>query len=311
MAKSYRKMLVLAKKESVKDNDPIPTAGANAILCRGINPQPVNAEFVDRGLMRPYFGNTQTLAAGVHSRLEFEVEIQGSGSAGTAPGWGVLLEGCAFEEVIPTAGTEVQYRPISENLDSLTLYVYLDGLLYKMTGCYGNVAFDLTSRAVPIMRFQFIGTQHDGTDTSLPTGVDYSAFLTPKTVSRANTPTFSLHGVSNCVQTVNWDMQNQLVWRDLIGCGGSHISNRTPNGQISMEMTPIATKDWMTLVKEGTEGALNLVHGTVAGRIVEFDAPKVQLTNPQFADQDGILMLNAGLSLNPDFGNDEVVVTAR
>lgn len=311
MAKSYRKMLITAAIELSKDSDANPTPASNAILCRGINPQPVVAEFVDRGLMRPYFGNGQTLAAGVHSQVEFEVELQSSGTPGTPPAWGVLLRGCAFEEVTPTSGTEVRYSPISENLESLTIYVYLDGLLYKMTGCYGNVAFDFTSRAIPIMRFTFIGTQVNGADVSMPTTTDYSDFLTPRTVSRANTPLITLHGVSNCVQSINWDMQNQLVWRDLIGCGGSHISNRTPNGQIVMEMTPIGTKDWMSLIKDGTEDEINLVHGTSAGQIIEIEAPKAQFTNPQFSDQDGVLMLTAGLALNPDAGNDEVVVIAR
>lgn len=311
MAKSYRKMLITANLESVKDTDSNPTASANAILCRGINPQPVVAEFVDRGLLRPYFGNGQTLAAGVHSQVEFEVELQSSGTAGTPPAWGVLLEACAFEKVVPTSGAEVQYRPISENLQTLTLYMYLDGLRYKMTGCLGNVVFDITSRAIPIMRFTFIGTQVNGADVPLPTDTDYSAFITPRTVSRANTPTISIHGITNCTQSVNWDMQNQLIWRDLIGCGGSHISNRTPNGQIVMEMTSIAVKDWMTTVKNGTEAAFNLIHGVAAGQIIEIDAPKLQFTNPQITDQDGVMMLTAGVSLNPNFGNDEVIVTAR
>ncbi|MGE0803089.1 MAG: phage tail tube protein [Lautropia sp.] len=311
MAKSIRKMLITAKIEAVSGTDSNPTPSLNAILAKSINPQPIVAEFIDRGIVRPYFGNSQVLPAGVHSRVEFEVELQGSGSAGTAPAWGPLLRGCAFEEITPTAGTSVEYRPISEDFETLTLYVYMDELRFKMTGCLGTVAFDFTSKAVPVMRFAFIGIQDDMTDVVMPIDTDYSDFLDPKTVSRVNTPTITLHGVSNCVQSLTCDMQNQLIWRDLMGCGGAHISNRTPNGQLVMEMTKVSDKNWMQIIKNGSLDAINLVHGSVAGYIVEVAAPKTQFTNPQFTDQDGILMLSTGVSFNPNAGNDEFVLIAR
>jgi hypothetical protein len=53
-----------------------------------------------------------TLEEGV---VEFDVDLVGSGTAGTAPAWGPLIQACAFAEVI-VASTSVTYNPVSSGL---------------------------------------------------------------------------------------------------------------------------------------------------------------------------------------------------
>ena len=61
--------------------------------------------------IRAYFGNSEQLPAGIHSELDFEVELAGSGAAGTAPAWGPLIRACGMSETI-TAATDVKYAPV-------------------------------------------------------------------------------------------------------------------------------------------------------------------------------------------------------
>ena len=57
---------------------------------------------------------------------------------------------CGFAETV-TAATDVTYDPVSEGEPTLTLYGYLDGILFKMTGAKGNVTFTLNAKAIPVM----------------------------------------------------------------------------------------------------------------------------------------------------------------
>ena len=68
-------------------------------------------------------------------------------------------------------------------------------------------------------------------------------------------------------------------------------TDRQTVGSVVIEAPAIGTKDFFTLVDNETLVALQLVHGTVAGNIVQIDAPKVQLKNPTYSDSDGIAML--------------------
>jgi hypothetical protein len=49
----------------------------------------------------------------------------------------------------------------------------------------------------------------------------------------------------------------------------------------------------------------------VAGNIIQIDAPKVQLTSISEQDGDGELHYNLGLSLVPDAGDDEFILTVK
>lgn len=310
MAKLMKKTLLLAEIQSVQGTDPNPTAAANAMLIRNITPQPIAAEYVERSNIRPYFGNNSSLAAGIHREITFEVEIAGAGTAGGTPAWDALLRACGFAGSTPGGSPgEKQYRPISDSIPYVTLYYYLDGILWKMIDALGTVSFNFTAKQIPTMNFRFVSEYAAGTDTALPSGAIYSTFIAPVTVGKVHTPTFTLHGVSACMQSLTIDMANNLIYRDLVGCGGPAITDRKPTGQTVFELGTIAQKAWDEVVKNSTEGTLNFVHGRVAGNIVQIECPVVTCNNFALQDQDSIAMVSMGLAVNPSLGNDEIVIT--
>lgn len=311
MAKSMKNLVLLAKQEVTTGVDPVPTPEANAILVRGFTPQLINAEFVERNLIKGTKGNFGSLAVGVHRSFEFEVELAGSGAAGTAPKWAPLLMACGFNETL-VASTTATYAPISTGDTTVTMYGYLDGLLFKMTAAKGTVSFELNAKQIPVMKFKFIGEYSTPTDATFPSGIVFTGFQKPLTVSKINTPTFTIHGLAAVCNALSFDVANNLVYRDLIGASGPFSSDRKPTGSCTIEVPAVAAANFADLTRLGTEAALQVVHGTTAGNIIQVDMPKVQFNSaPAISNDNEIAMLGLGFNINPNAGNDELIIVAK
>lgn len=311
MSKSMKQMLLLAAVQTSRGNPAVPVPGTNAILARAVTPSLINAEFVDRALIRPYKGSSPQLAVGVHRILDFEVEYSSSGTPGTAPKVDPLLKACGFSSTV-TAGTSVVYAPVSSGEPLATLYCYLDGILFRMENSVGTVAFDYNSKQIPVMKFKFMGDYVDATDVTMPTGASYTGFIQPLTVGKDNTPTFTVHGVAAACSALSIDMAAQQTYRDIINFKGAISPDRKPAGSMTIELDSIASKNWGRAVREGAQGALQLVHGITPGNIVQVDAPALQLSSaPTLQDQDGVAMLSANFTLPPSAGNDELILTFK
>lgn len=306
-----RNTAVLAKIETVYGTDPVPTGAANAILVTDVSPRPMEMQTVDRALIRPFLGNSEQLPTQIYNGVEFSVELAGSGTAGTAPAMGPLLRACGFAETV-SAGTSVAYAPVSTGMESVTLYVNIDGVQHKSVGARGTVAFSFKNNERPMARFNFTGLFVPVADAALP-AVTLTAWKKPLPCNRTNTPTFTLHSYAALLDDLQIDMANQVVYRGLIGGAEFvRITDRKPAGSVLMEAVKVADKNWWTSIQNATNGALELVHGLTAGNIVEVDAPNVQMYSPTYQDQDGILMLSAQMAMTPGAtGNDELVLTFR
>lgn len=309
MALSMKNLVLLAMKQTALGTAAAPVPGTNAILCRGLTPQPIKGKFVERNLIRGAKGNYGAIMAGEHRQFEFEVELAGSGAAGTAPKFAPLLLGCDFAETL-TASTSAAYQPHGAEGDYITLFAYLDGMLFKLTDAKGTVSFTLNAEEIPVMKFTYIGKYETPTDALFPTGIVFTGFQKPVTVGDTNTATFSIAGLDLVTQSFSLDMSNQVAWRDLINRSGVRSPDRKPTASAVFEMTKVATKNWAEDVRLGTEMALSIVHGTVAGNTVAIAAPKLQFNQePSLSDADSVAMLNASFAVMPDAGNDEVVLT--
>lgn len=311
MALLSRKRTILAKIESVYGTDSVPTGAANAILIRNLNINPQETETAPRDVVRTYLGNSEQLPVAIHVMAEFEVEIAGAGAAGTAPAYGPLLRACGFAETI-NAGVSVVYAPISTGFESLSIYFNVDGVLHKLLGARGTMSMELNAKAIPVYKFKFTGLYSAVTDSAVPS-LTLGAWQKPLPVNGVNTTGFSIHSYgAGVLQSLSIDMANNVVFRSLVGAESTLITDRKPAGNITMEATTVAAKDWWTNIKNATTGSLSLTHGTVAGNKVVIAAPAVQLVNPAYQDLDGIQMLQAGLVLVPgSSGNDEVSITVQ
>lgn len=302
-----RKKLLVVKIEATYGVDSAPT-GAMAIQCTDLKITPLEADSVDRELVRPHLGASDKLVGGARVKIDVTCELTGAGAAGTVPNVDVLLRACGMAAVA-TAGQRVEYNPISGGFESATLYFNQDGLLHKATGCRGTWTIDLKTKDIPKIKFSFTGLYNPVTDTAMlvPT---YTAVQTPVVVSTAAT-TISIHGFAAKVESASIDLGHSVNYRELIGVRSVEIADRAAAGSVVMEMPAVAAKDWFDIVLKGTTGAVAIQHGTAAGNIVAIDAVKASVNSPSYSEADGYTMLNASLALTPNTGNDELKLTFK
>lgn len=309
MSMNMSNMVLLAMKQTAKGTPAAPVPGTHAILCRGLTPQPIKGKFVERNLLRGSKGNQGAIFASEHRTMEFEVELAGSGAAGTAPKFAPLLLGCDMSETI-TAATSAVYQPHGDEGDYLTLFVYMDGILFKMTDAKGSMSISLNAEEIPVMKFNYIGKYHAVEDAAFPTGIVFTGFQKPLTVGDTNTATFTIAGLGLVTKSFSVDLANQVAWSDLINDSGVRSPDRKPSASAVFEMTKVATKNWAEDVRLGTEMPLSVVHGLVAGNVVGITAPKLQFNQEPSLNDDGRkAMLNANFAVMPNAGNDELVLT--
>jgi hypothetical protein len=308
--KKMRKMAILAKIETVYGTDVVPTGAANAMVAGNVELTPLNGDVVERNNIQPYFGNNGAIQATFFGKAKFEVELAGAGAAGTVPKWGVLLRGCAASETV-NAGVSVTYAPVSSALESLTLYGNIDGINHVMPGAVGECKAVINAKGKPALQFEFTGLFSPLTDTVLP-AVVYTGWTKPVAVNKVNT-TCSLFATPVAMNSFELAFGNQVTKRDLVGVDTAEIIDRKSAGSIVFENTPIATKDWVTLAKTTTLGALALVHGTVAGNIVEVNsAAGCEISKPTYSNVDGVQMMNLQTRFIPSSaGNDEWSIVVR
>jgi hypothetical protein len=303
-----RRRTILAKIESTYGTDSVPTGSANAILVRNMTITPLNADMVSRDLVRPYLGTSEQLIAARHVAIEFEVEMAGSGTAGTAPAYGPLLRACGLSQTL-TASTQAAYSPVSSGIESVTLYHNVDGVLHRITGARGNATFNINARAIPTIQFQMTGIYNAPSDAALPT-VDYSAFQTPLASNTANTTGFSFFSFSGVLESLSLTLGNTVNYRSLIGSESVLITDRAVSGTAVFEAPLTAQKDFFAAALLSTLGNLSITQGTVAGNKFKIDSSRVDIANPTYTDNDGIHMLSVPFVCVPSSaGNDEVSIT--
>lgn len=317
-----RNTAVLAKIETTYGVDAAPAGAANAMLVSEISINPINAQLVDRDIIRPFLGASEQLTGTRYVELNFSVELVGSGTAGTAPAWGPLLRGCGFAEAL-TATTRVDYTLISTGQESLTIKWHDDGTLHTATGCRGTAQISLSAGGRPLVSYRFAGLYTTPTAAANP-AVTLTAFKTPQTVVDANsgdvmfgathTPSGApalTGGTAYPSQGLTLDLGNDIPFTALLGGETVDITARAVSGRVVMDLTAAQEVTFMGQVELATLQSVGLQHGTVVGNKVMVFMPGAQLFNPRKENVNGKRLIGFDLRGVPVSGNDELrIVTS-
>ena len=85
-----------------------------------------------------------------------------------------------------TANVRVEYNPITDSMEAVTIYYYDDGMEHKLLGCRGEMGIVLRVNELPKLRFRFLGL--DGGDTAAANpALTLTAWKTPAAVTDPNT----------------------------------------------------------------------------------------------------------------------------
>ena len=307
MPKLFRKRTLLVKTESSYGTDPTPTGAANAILVRDLSIEPVQSDEVSRDLVRGYLGNSEILLSNTRVNLSCEVEMVGSGAAGTEPAYAPLLKasGLAVTTVSSTSNT---YAPVSASFGSCSIYCNYDGVRHKITGCRGTFSISCELNQIPVISFSMTGIYSAPTDTTAPT-CTYNA-TKPLLFKTGNTSAFSLFGYAGALQSWSFDMNNETVVRQLVG--GTQevmITDRNPSGTATVEAVALSAHNFFTDATGSSTGTNTFLHGTTAGNKVTVSCPQTDLGQPSYEDSDGVQMLSLPFSAVPtSAGNTELSI---
>lgn len=299
--------LVIAKIETTQFTDPVPTPAANAMLVSNLKITPLKVDTEDRNLMLPYYGSQVTIPVNEECMISFDVEMAASGTAGTAPAWGPLVRACGMAEVL-VAVTSATYNPISAVFESITLYCYRNGILYKFLGCRGTFKLGLTAKKIPKFSFTFTGKYTPVTDAAIPGGSVFTAFQVPKASIPTWLGTTTFAGVTPLIADFQLDIGNDIAHVLWMNAETNDILDRSPKGSMTVQAVTVATLDYFGLVRNATQSAFSLVHGTTAGNKTTIAAPKLQLTDVQEVEFNGALAFQFGTVFTTNAGNDEVTI---
>lgn len=303
MALYWRRQTILAKIETTYGTDASPVA-ANGIQASEVRFAPMEGQDVDRGLEIPWMGHQGTLSAGLHATLSFNVELQGSGTAGTAPAWGPLLRACAVAETVD-AGVSVTYNPVTDGHESATIYFAIDSTRYVLKGARGTCRIGVTAQGIPVLQFAFTGLFSQPTEETRVTPV-LTGFKKPQIATSANTPTFTIDGDGYVLRSLQLDLANQVEQRLLIGSEAIVIVDRADMIEATIEAVPMTTLNPFALAAAGTAIEVELVHGNTAGSIATLNAPAAQMQRPAgIENQQKIVEWPLRLAPQPVSGNDQ------
>jgi hypothetical protein len=321
MPRYIRNTAILAKAETTPGVDAVPTGAADAVLVSDMSITPLDANNVNRDLVRGYFGGSEQLVATASVKVSFTVELAGSGAAATAPQWGDLLLGCAMAESLLTSPNRVEYGPVSTSLKSLTIYYFDDGVLHKLLYAMGTCKLNAQVGERPTLQFDFVGLDGGISATTNPTST-LTAWKTPPTMTKANVVDITLGatyaagaltgGTVYPSTGLSLDWGNAVAYVPLLSSETVDITNREVTGTTQLDLTPAQEVSFMATVKANTTQSLALTIGTSAGNKIIIHAPAVQLINPSKQEINGRRLIGYDLRLVPGAaGNDEIRIVTQ
>ena len=287
MVKLTRKRFLLAKLETTYGTDPTPTGVANALEVSALSIKeyfpPVTRPVNIAGLTpRP------SLSGQRYAEVTFTAEMFNVGALGTAPRMGALFKACDFAEVI-SAGSSVTYSMGSGIINSVTLYVFIDGLQHIVTGCVGDIKFMGAAGKQMLMNFTFKGLWAAPTDGANPSCTFETNVDKPPVVLGAGLT----YNSSNLlvVKSLEIDLGNIIAMREDVSqtyaIKGFYITGKKPVVKLDCEADTIANIDWRTGLLS-TQQALSMNVGGTSTNKVGVSMPKVNIFDVQYKDDQGI-----------------------
>lgn len=223
----------------------------------------------------------------------------------TTPTWaGSLALGQQWLVDVTPVG--ISYQPVSDNFETLTLYMYMDGILHKMTAAQGTFTINAEAGQFGTVEFEFTGQYIAPIDAAVPTSPTYETTKPPVfelAKLRADSEDITIAKFSF---TQNNTVEPRMDANSSDGYFGVRITARAPEGGVDPEVVRTGNYNFFAKMATATQFQLTGRFGTVDGNIIWVAAPKVQYSGLTYQDRSGITTYDAGLRFGAETGNDEV-----
>jgi len=300
-----KKAIILAKVETTYGVDALPTPANNAMLAYELKYE-LTGEKKPRDPVKPWYGMYGGVNVYEGQKISFSVELKASGSAGVPPRIGALLRACNMAEVI-APGLSVAYNPLStqSTAESVTIYYYLDGKLYKLRGARGTFKSDFTVNEICKLDFEFTGLYEAPTTAALPTPTFETGY--PNIFANAY---FDYDSLFPIISKVSVDIGNVVNKRpnanNARGVSEYFIGGREVKGSFDPEITPVI--DYWNYFKNTEQIDIAFEVGSGAGKVCGWYLSQVILEPPALGERENILTQEIKFSAHPLAGNDEIQI---
>lgn len=309
-----RKTQVAAKIEETKGSaEVLAETDANLLV---VEPKfDYSPEEINREILRSTLGTEASIPGAPIATCTFRVELKGSGTPGTAPVFGRLLQACGFLEDLNT--DSVIYTPSSNEADwkTLTIGYNLDGKFQFLYGAGGNVSFTWTSGQICYAEFNFSGIFDSETDKALwdEQSITFETTLPDKFYNAQAVLDFGSQWSDPVFSTVTLDMGNEVKVRENAnapnGLQYARIGQRNPRGTINVDQVAVATQDLTAFMTAPTLGIFEFTLGATPGNIISIAAPKIQIISKPTGDRDGTATHDLAFACRKNLGDDDVTIT--
>lgn len=299
--------VILVKKEVTYNVDPVPTAALNALLIGNPSWSHEGLRMNERNVIKNTNAVKQHIFGGTLKTISFDVELKGSGAAGTAPEFGAAIEACGFIETV-SAGVSVSYDPTSVEADqeSVTVYYYQSGILTKLTGARGTFSVNLETGGIPMATITLTG--HSGAPTDIAI-VSPTLDSTVPVAVKGNS--FLIGGYAAEINSLSFDAGVEVITPASMsasdGFGEVFVGKRDLNGTIDPKATLVATNDFYGDFLAGSVMALDSgTIGSTAGNRLKITMPAVYYRDISPGDRDGLRTFEIPFAAVETTGDNEV-----
>jgi hypothetical protein len=229
------------------------------------------------------FNYLTSISEGQTATVTFKTDIPWDGTATEPTVFSVLMPACGWTE-----STNV-WKPRSEapgtNVKTLTLGVYVDGLLKSIKGAVGNWVMTLPTGRFVTIEWTFTGVYIEPTSTSIIT----PTYPTTNPLRFASAAACTFNSVAMQVEQITIDAGNEVIMLEdpTQASGFLHglIVNRRPTINANPESVLVATQNRHNIWTTSTPYAIQITLDGPTTSTLGITAPKAQIINIQEADR--------------------------
>lgn len=278
----------------------------DVILCRNLQTTRLGGDYQLRDFATGLQGAQIEELRNAHAGASFEVEAATGGAAGTAPGYGHLLQACGLTETV-VATTSVSYTPTPMGTAPAEERLELvDGNTEQVIRkARGALSFNAEVNRTPFFGLSFLG-RYGAPVAGAAAGGDFSGWRQALECAPGNMGAVTFAGVALCLRSLSiTDGRTPRIGK-FMTCEGTDITPRRFTGRMTLQWPAHAALDVLEKCRLGTTSALSWTLGTQAANILTVHGPAVQIKYGGEQDIDGVLGVNLDLVFTPDQGDDEI-----
>lgn len=230
----------------------------------------------------------------------------GTSSVTLQPTWtGNLAAGTKYHITIFPPG--IRCTPVSTGQATVTIYMYLDGILHTMTAGRGNMVITAEAGNIAKVAFTFQGNYVAPVDAASPASPVFETTL-PEQVELSNLT----WGDQRDLVSAQWtfDQANTLTPRPDVnaneGIKGVRITARDPVGGMNPEATIEADHPFWAEIEAGKTQYMFAKVGQTVGNAMAVFMPAAQLSALPYGDRDGLRTYDIAFKCTRHLGDDEV-----